>query len=403
MTAALLCLLVGAAPPAAATSDDVQNALSLLSGARQVDAAGEPSHDNSAEPLIDGLPDRGWEPGKDQAHQAVFQLAEPYDLSSAEVLNSTNEEGWPGLSVKQLKLEAGAGPEGPWRLLGELKLERKVAAQRFKIDGRAVRYVRVSLVTNHGNPDWFGIGELSLFGRRSEQRTVDFSGVWDTGYGELRLMQAGQRITGCYGSVGSKAGNSTVDGTLEGRTFAGTWREVSSDAAAPSSGGLMVFSLTREGGLAGVWGHGTDPKDRTGRWDGTRKGEATITCEPPERSLGKELAATGRVVLRGILFDTGKDAIRPESEPVLKALSAAMKADSAKAYLIEGHTDDRGGTAFNQALSERRAASVKAWLETAGVKAKLKPLGYGLTRPTSPNTTDGGRAANRRVEVAIEP
>ncbi len=79
-----------------------------------------------------------------------------------------------------------------------------------------------------------------------------------------------------------------------------------------------------------------------------------------------------------------------------------MKAAPDKTYLIEGHTDDRGGKEYNQALSEKRAASVKRVLEKAVVGAKHKAVGYGLSRPTAPNTSDGGRAANRRVEVAIE-
>ena len=142
---------------------------------------------------------------------------------------------------------------------------------------------------------------------------------------------------------------------------------------------------------------------RSSRWDGVRKAKATLSCERPERGLGKALASQGRVVLRGILFDTGKDVLKPESEPVLTELAAVMKAAPGQAYVIEGHTDDRGGALVNQPLSERRAAAVKAWLERAGVAgAKLKTAGFGMSRPAAPNTSDGGRAANRRVEVAVD-
>lgn len=396
MTPLLLSLLLSAAqPPPVAESES--NALSLLSGARHVDASGQT--DGTAEALIDGRPDQRWEPATGSPHEAIFELAEPYDLARAEVVNSNTEESWPGISVKKLRLEAGASPGGPWRLLADVKLEKKKTPQSFKIAAKAVRYVRVALTENYGNPEWYSLGELSLFGRPSDSRKIDFNGAWDTTYGEMVLTQSGQRIFGCYGSADSKTGENTVDGTLEGRVFAGTWRQRADDGGIEATG-LIVFALNKEGDIAGVWG--IDPQNWTGRWDGKRKGEASIACEPPEKSLRKELVAKGRVVLRGILFDTGKDVIRPESEPVLKELVAAMNAAPGKTYLIEGHTDDRGGKDFNQVLSEKRSTSVKAWLEKAGVKAKLKPVGYGLSRPTAPNTTDGGRAANRRVEVAVE-
>ncbi len=395
----LLSLILAAAVPAVDPATDEVNALNLLSGTRQVTAAGTLAPDHSAEALLDGLPERAWEPTKDDGRAAIFELAVPYDLSRIEVINSGVEAGWPGISVKQMKIETGPAPGGPWQPFAELALERTPKPQRFKASGRGVRYLRVSLTANYGNAKWYGLSELSIFGKPSEARAVDFNGVWETRYGEMVLVQSGQRIWGCYGEPKSKAGNATVDGSLEGRVFAGSWREVSPGLVRE---GTMVFSLTKEGGLAGVWGHGSDPKDRTSRWDGKPKDKVTITCEPPEKSLGQELAAKGRVVLRGILFDTGKDVIRGESEPVLKELAAAMKGAPEKTYLVEGHTDDRGGVEFNQGLSERRAASVKRWLEMAGVAGKLKTVGYGQSRPTAPNTTDGGRAANRRVEVATE-
>ncbi len=395
MNPILFSLLLCAAP--ATPAEGETNALSLLSGARQVNASGQP--EGNAEALIDGQSDQRWEPTVSGERQAVFELPEAYDLSRGEAINSNVEESWPGISVKRLRLESGPGPVGPWKPLADATLEKKLAPQSFKVaGGKAVRYVRVSLLENYGSTEWFSLSELSLFGRPSESHKVDFNGVWDTSYGEMKLTQTGQRIWGCYGWPDSKTSNYTVDGTLEGRVFAGTWRQV--DDVGNEAVGLIVFALNKEGDLSGVWG--TDATNRTGRWDGHRKGEAALVCEPPEKSLRKELAAKGRVVLRGILFDTAKDVIRPESEPVLRELAAAMKATPGKAYLIEGHTDDRGGKEFNQALSEKRSASVKTWLEKAGVKAKLKPVGYGLTRPAAPNTTDGGRAANRRVEVAAE-
>jgi hypothetical protein len=70
--------------------------------------------------------------------------------------------------------------------------------------------------------------------------------------------------------------------------------------------------------------------------------------------------------------------------------------------LVEGHTDNRGGKGYNQALSERRAKSVMKWLVKHGIDAKrLEAKGFGQDRPIADNTTEEGRQKNRRVEFKI--
>ena len=67
---------------------------------------------------------------------------------------------------------------------------------------------------------------------------------------------------------------------------------------------------------------------------------------------------------------------------------------------IEGHTDNVGTTALNASLSLRRAAAVAAWLAAHGVAGtRLTHEGYGESRPVGDNTTEDGRAKNRRVEL----
>ena len=129
---------------------------------------------------------------------------------------------------------------------------------------------------------------------------------------------------------------------------------------------------------------------------------STITCSKPEDVLGQQLAATGRVILSGILFDSGKDTLKSESIPTLTALATTLQAAPGSHYVIEGYTDDRPATGGNQSLSERRAAAVKAWLVNAGGAAdQLESQGFGEARPVATNDTPGGRILNRRVEVAI--
>lgn len=113
------------------------------------------------------------------------------------------------------------------------------------------------------------------------------------------------------------------------------------------------------------------------------------------------LAAKGRWVTQGILFATGKSDIQPESRPVLKEIASTLKQHGDLKILIEGHTDNVGSAASNLALSDARAAAVKAVLAADyGVDgARITTKGLGDTKPSVPNTTAAGRAQNRRVEI----
>ena len=80
----------------------------------------------------------------------------------------------------------------------------------------------------------------------------------------------------------------------------------------------------------------------------------------------------------------------------------AVDAEAGARGLIAGHTDNQGGAADSQPLSEARVKSVVMWLKGHGVDVKrLDPQGFGATRPVADNATANGRALNRRVEVAL--
>ncbi len=69
-----------------------------------------------------------------------------------------------------------------------------------------------------------------------------------------------------------------------------------------------------------------------------------------------------------------------------------------------GHTDSVGSDAFNQTLSEQRASTVAEYLAGRGVqRARLATKGYGESQPKASNTTEEGRAQNRRVEIRLVP
>jgi outer membrane protein OmpA-like peptidoglycan-associated protein len=110
-----------------------------------------------------------------------------------------------------------------------------------------------------------------------------------------------------------------------------------------------------------------------------------------------------------VLFDFDKADLLPKADETLKKAADFIR-ERAKggAVRIEGHTDAKGNDAYNQKLSERRAASVKNWFVTHGLSnMKFSTEGFGAKKPVAPNTKpDGsddadGRQKNRRVELVI--
>ena len=123
--------------------------------------------------------------------------------------------------------------------------------------------------------------------------------------------------------------------------------------------------------------------------------------EQPGQQIAQQLATSGRAQIYGIYFDFASDALRPESDAVLKEISQVLGEHPDWKLSVEGHTDNIGGDAFNLDLSQRRAAAVKQALVTRYHIAaeRLSPAGFGAARPVESNNTMEGRARNRRVEL----
>jgi OmpA-OmpF porin, OOP family len=126
------------------------------------------------------------------------------------------------------------------------------------------------------------------------------------------------------------------------------------------------------------------------------------SIELNESELAKALDEKGSVALHGILFDTGKATIKPESAKQLEAIGALLKSNMQLKLEIQGHTDSVGQKAANQTLSQQRADAVRQYLiSNFGVEAaRLTAVGFGDGKPVAPNTTEEGRTQNRRVELA---
>jgi OOP family OmpA-OmpF porin len=113
------------------------------------------------------------------------------------------------------------------------------------------------------------------------------------------------------------------------------------------------------------------------------------------------LKSTGHVVVNGILFDTGKAEVKPESAAALQEVAKMLKADPKLKVYVVGHTDNVGVLAANVDLSKRRAASVAAELTAKyGIAAdRLVAYGDGPYAPIASNDSEDGRSMNRRVEL----
>ncbi|WP_162243294.1 OmpA family protein [Methylobacterium sp. Leaf399] len=150
-------------------------------------------------------------------------------------------------------------------------------------------------------------------------------------------------------------------------------------------------------------------QDRTARL--RRLSDATLNASPrffESRVPRRELPAsfnTDIPVLRvvfgqQVFFDTDRAELRPEAEAVIDVVAEALRREASDtAVFISGHTDSRGGDAYNFDLSVRRAETVAQALKRRGVRqATIWRIGFGEAVPLVPNTSDEAMTRNRRVE-----
>lgn len=103
------------------------------------------------------------------------------------------------------------------------------------------------------------------------------------------------------------------------------------------------------------------------------------------------------------LFEVGKADLNPtESVAYISRVAQLLNSKTTNNIQLEGHTDNVGSAASNQALSEARARTVRDALVKQGVTtARLNTVGYAFNRPVASNATEEGRKFNRRVEILI--
>lgn len=237
-----------------------------------------------------------------------------------------------------------------------------------------------------------------------------------SGDGEAAIIQVGADGSGTYNGP---AGLIRLDGK-----GAGTWN---------GDSGLITNNGDGSGTWNGPMGLLRINADGSGTWNAeagliTNNGDGTGTIGPPARAVKmppmprlqpagrfpplKKFAPPGApcgylITLNDrVLFDFDKADIRPDAAQLLDTLAGALKQVQAKGMEVRGHTDAKGEDAYNQSLSERRAASVVTALRERGAAQDASAKGYGETQPVAPNTLENkdnpaGRQLNRRVEIFV--
>jgi outer membrane protein OmpA-like peptidoglycan-associated protein len=119
-----------------------------------------------------------------------------------------------------------------------------------------------------------------------------------------------------------------------------------------------------------------------------------------ETDCGAEISKL--LVLSPLMFETAKSRMKPEGMATIEKAAQLIASCPDKKFQIAGHTDSRASTAYNQALSERRAVQVRRALVAAGVApSRLSAVGFGEAKPLASNETDEGMTLNRRIEITV--
>jgi OOP family OmpA-OmpF porin len=128
-----------------------------------------------------------------------------------------------------------------------------------------------------------------------------------------------------------------------------------------------------------------------------------VAAAPKGPATPRPTPGIGKVVFNAdAFFDFDKAVLKPEGRQLLDQVAQQVGTVNLETIIAVGHTDSVGSDAYNQKLSERRAAAVKTYLVGKGIDAnRIYTEGKGETKPVADNKTAAGRAKNRRVEIEI--
>jgi outer membrane protein OmpA-like peptidoglycan-associated protein len=391
---------IDASVPPPATAPTGEDLLSVASGAMVVNGATGQEGGSMAWFLFDEDPTTGWAAPRDVIAKDPLVLELPAKVRIDRlVLDSASmdlDSRLPEHVVVELSNESATAG---FKKIGEVALSLPPAdnveiPMTAKLEGR---WLRVIPTGKHGETDLSQLMELRAYGERlGAAPPVDFTGTYDSDEGWFRLTQKGSIVTGCW----SRTPERTIMGGVEGRMLK---TYLYGNSAADTGAAFLTFGL---GGqlFGGYWGDSPVVEHETMHPIVGKRTSATVEPCPGDKKkddpIATDLMRDGKVRLPGINFDTDSDVIRGESKPTLDRVVAILKENADLKVSVDGHTDSTSTPEHNQTLSEKRAASVVAYLTAGGIAAdRLAPRGFGQTKPIAPNSSGAGRAQNRRVEL----
>lgn len=346
--------------------------------------------------ILDENPRTGWATPKGVVSPQVIVIALPEKTLLKTLFFDMGGTDGQNRGARDVLVEmSDTGMDSGFHKIAQVVLADKVNNQAFPVQAEVPgRWVRLTVQTNHGAGDYLELCDFRATGQQLTHTPVsNISGTYDTNYNQFHIRQEGTSLSGCY-----EFKEGVLTGGIEGRVLKFTWQQGTAKGPA-----IMVISQDGQD-LQGLWWREGATSAPGGVWNGHKVSSNVGGCPHwaggAAEQLARDLEESGRSRVYGINFDTDSAVIRDESRPLLDRIVAVLKANPTWNMTIEGHTDATGGAAHNQTLSEQRAQAVLAYLTGAGVAAgRLQAVGFGTGKPVADNTTELGRAQNRRVEL----
>ena len=134
---------------------------------------------------------------------------------------------------------------------------------------------------------------------------------------------------------------------------------------------------------------------------GSGAGQSTVT--PVGVGATDGVRGGPQDVARTVFFDFDSYSVRPDARPVVEGQARWLNANRGTGVVLEGHTDEIGGSEYNLALGQRRAESVKSMMRVLGVpENQLEAVSYGKEKLRATGSSDADNAENRRADVAYD-
>ena len=164
---------------------------------------------------------------------------------------------------------------------------------------------------------------------------------------------------------------------------------------------VAAYKDERYDEAAGLFRQAREWADKARRVAADRQRELGIKVEAAPLVASASCAIATDVASASIYFDFDKSNIRSDQQGALTSVAACLKQYPGTRVILEGHTDERGSNAYNMALGDRRANSVKRSLEIQGIGG-LSTISYGEEKPVDPGHDEGAWAKNRRVDFTVK-